>query len=355
MDFIILIPAYEPDEKLPKFAAELKKAGLDALIVDDGSGEKCAPYFEECEKLGYTVVHHDVNKGKGAALKTGLAEIAAKFPEAKWVITADSDGQHTLKSLKKVAAACRENPDALVIGGRFQDSDKIPFKSRLGNGFTRGVFKLATGLKIHDTQTGLRGFPASSIPDMLKVKGDRYEYEMNMLLSLKGWGMPFVEVPIETVYIDNNSGTHFHPIRDSIRVLSQIIKFISASIISFLVDYILYMIFLYAICPLIWQKPLPSFAVPASYLAARVISGVVNYFLNSRMVFKSSGFRQALGYAILWLVVLGLGMLGSYLIRDILHWPGLVCKICVDTPLFILSYFVQREVIFKKKRAVSDI
>ena len=117
--------------------------------------------------------------------------------------------------------------------------------------------------------------------------------------------------------------------------------------------YLLYMLFLYAICPLIWHSPLPSFAVPLSYMASRVISGVVNYLLNSRMVFKSSGVRQAVGYAILWLVVLGLGMLGSYLIRDILRWPGLVCKICVDMPLFILSYFVQREIIFKKKRAVS--
>ncbi|MBO7406087.1 MAG: GtrA family protein, partial [Clostridia bacterium] len=89
------------------------------------------------------------------------------------------------------------------------------------------------------------------------------------------------------------------------------------------------------------------------YFGARIISGIVNYLLNSRIVFKSAGVRQAVGYAILWLVMLGLGMLGSYLIRDLLHWPGIVCKICVDLPLFLLSYFVQREVIFKKKRTVS--
>ncbi|MBO4325810.1 MAG: bifunctional glycosyltransferase family 2/GtrA family protein [Clostridia bacterium] len=355
MDFIILIPAYEPDDKLTAFAKELKEEGLEALIVDDGSGDKCAAYFEECEKIGFKVVHHEVNKGKGAALRTGMRAIAETYPDAKWIITADSDGQHTLASLKKVANACRENPEALVIGGRFQDEDKIPFKSKLGNGFTRLIFKLATGLSIRDTQTGLRGFPMSSVPDMLKVKGDRYEYEMNMLLSIKGWGMGYVEVPIETVYIDNNSGTHFHPVRDSLRVLSQIFKFISASVISFLVDYLLYMLFLYAICPLIWGSPIPSYAVPASYFAARVISGIVNYFLNSRMVFKSSGPRQAAGYAVLWLVILGLGMLGSYLIKDLLGWPGIICKLLVDMPLFLLSYFVQREVIFrKKKKAVND-
>lgn len=353
MEFVILIPAYEPDEKLPAFAKELKDAGLEALIVDDGSGEKCARVFEECEALGYSVVRHEVNRGKGAALRTGMQAIAERFKDVSWIITADSDGQHTLESLQKVAAACRENPEALVLGGRFQDEDNIPFKSKLGNSFTRLMFKIATGLSIHDTQTGLRGFPATAVPDMLKVKGDRYEYEMNMLLSLKSWGMPYVEVPIETVYIDNNAGTHFHPIRDSVRVLSQILKFISSSVISFLVDYLLYMLFLYAICPLIWHRPLPSFAVPVSYMAARIISGIVNYLLNSRIVFKSSGPRQVIGYAILWVVILGLGMLGSYLIRDLLGWPGLVCKLLVDLPLFLLSYFVQREVVFKKKKAVS--
>ncbi len=354
MDFVILIPAYQPDEKLTAFARELKETGLEALVVDDGSGEECAQYFEACELLGLKVVHHEVNRGKGAALRTGMEAISRIYPEARWIITADSDGQHTLESLEKVAAVCRENPDALVLGGRFQDKDKIPFKSRLGNDFTRFVFKLATGISIHDTQTGLRGFPSSAIPRMLEVKGDRYEYEMNMLLSLKGWEMPYKEVPIETVYIDNNAGTHFHPFRDSIRILSQILKFISASVISFVVDYLLYILFLYALCPLILGKPLPSYAVPVSYFAARVISGIVNYILNSRMVFKSSGVRQAAGYAVLWLVVLGLGMLGSYLIKDLLGWPGIICKLLIDAPLFLLSYFVQREIIFKKKKVAGD-
>ena len=352
-EYIILIPAYEPDEKLVKFAEELREAGFDALIVDDGSGEKCAPVFESCEKIGYHIVHHDVNRGKGAALKTGMKYIAENYTDVSWVITADSDGQHTLDSLEKVAEACAENPEALIIGGRFSDSKDIPFKSKLGNGFTRVMFKIATGLSIRDTQTGLRGMPFSSLPDMLKVKGDRYEYEMNMLLSLKEWGMDYKEIPIETIYIENNAGTHFHPIKDSFRVLKQIFKFISSSMISFIVDYLLYALFLYALSPLIFGEPLPSVAVPISYFGARVISGIVNYLLNSRFVFKSSGPKQAVGYFILWFIILGLGMLGSYLIKDVLGWPGIVCKICIDVPLFALSYFAQREIIFRKKKGTQ--
>ena len=132
MDFVILIPAYQPDDKLAAFARELKDAGLEARIVDDGSDpEKCGAHFAACEELAYTVVHHEQNRGKGAALRTGLAAIAERFPDTRWVITADSDGQHTLESLKKVAEACRENPEALVIGGRFRDKESIPFRSRL--------------------------------------------------------------------------------------------------------------------------------------------------------------------------------------------------------------------------------
>ena len=356
MKYIVLIPAYKPDEKLVDFAKALKAENIDALIVDDGSGEECARYFEECEALGYKVVHHPVNRGKGAALRTGFSELKDNHGDAECIITADSDGQHDIDAIRTVAEACEKAPDALVLGGRFRDDEDIPAKSRFGNTFTRAVFKLATGLSVHDTQTGLRGVPVSAIPNMLETKGDRYEYEMNMLLNLKTWNMPFVEVPIKTIYFDNNSGSHFHPIRDSFLIMRQILKFISASLISFVVDWLLYILFLHVIFRLIFGKgagELPSWTVPLSYFGARIISGVVNYLLNSRFVFKSAGKRQFIGYFVLWAVILGLGMLGSFLIKDLLGWPGIVCKLLVDLPLFLLSYFVQREVIFKNRGKAS--
>ena len=134
-------------------------------------------------------------------------------------ITADADGQHKMKDIMAVAEAMEANPDTFVVGGR--DFRETPPRSRFGNTVTRFVFRLATGLKISDTQTGLRGIPACAMEKMTAVAGDRYEYEINVLLSLKEWGLKYMEIPIETVYIDDNSSSHFHPVRDGLKVFSQ--------------------------------------------------------------------------------------------------------------------------------------
>lgn len=349
MNYTILIPAYNPDDKFTAFVDVLKEAGESVLVVDDGSKEECQPLFAYAEEQGLKVVHHDGNKGKGQALRTGFKAIQDDevLGKCDYVITADCDGQHTLESIHKVAAAAEENPGAMIIGGRFQDEEDVPLRSRIGNGLTRLVFKLATGLSIHDTQTGLRAVPASLLDQMAVLKGDRYEYEMNMLLYLKEWSVPYKEIPIATIYYDNNAGSHYNTFRDSWLIFKQIFKFISSSVISFVVDYVLYLIFAAVI-----TKCFPGvkdICVPIAYATARVISGIVNYLLNSRFVFKAKGKRTFVGYFILWFIILCLGAGGSYLIRDLLGLSKFLCKLLVDIPLFLLSYFVQREIIFKKK------
>ena len=201
MNFVILIPAYRPDEKFTAFAAVLLEQNMAVLVVDDGSGPDCDSFFRQAEALGCTVVRHEKNMGKGRAIKTGLQAVKAAFPEAECVITADCDGQHTAESIRTVMRAAAENPQCVILGGRFQEKDSsVPLKSRIGNDFTRGVFRLATGLRIHDTQTGLRAVPAAYIDKMAGLKGERYEYEMNMLLALREYAIPYREVPIPTIY-----------------------------------------------------------------------------------------------------------------------------------------------------------
>ena len=183
MNTIILIPAYKPEESFVDFSALLKERGHVVVAVNDGSGEAFEDIFRRVRDLGVDVIEHDVNKGKGRALKTGLRHIVDSYPETDLVVTADCDGQHKLADIERIIEAGKNNPDAVIIGGRFQDKNvKIPFKSRFGNGVTRLLFRFATGLKIHDTQTGLRGLPASLFDKLLALEGERYEYEMNMLL-----------------------------------------------------------------------------------------------------------------------------------------------------------------------------
>jgi len=119
----VLIPAFEPGPALPRLVADLRHADpdLDVLVVDDGSGPRFAEVFADARDAGARVVMHDVNRGKGAALKTGLADIAVHGPDAD-VVTADADGQHTPLDVLRVADALREDAgrgrSALVLGVR---------------------------------------------------------------------------------------------------------------------------------------------------------------------------------------------------------------------------------------------
>ena len=226
---VVLIPAYKPDDRLIQLTRELKEEKLDVLLVDDGGQKPFAPIFEQCRALGAEIAVHAVNQGKGRALKTGLNAALNIWPDLSGVVTADADGQHTLRDILRIIEAMREHPNALVLGSREFTGD-VPFKSRWGNRITRFVYALARGVHVSDTQTGLRGLPACAIPAMITIDGERYEYEMNVLLKLRDMKLGVVEVPIETIYIDDNSGSHFNPVRDAIRIYAVIFKYLFSSV-----------------------------------------------------------------------------------------------------------------------------
>ena len=110
----------------------------------------------------------------------------------------------------------REHPEGLVLGVR-EFAGKIPFRSRLGNVWTRALFRLVTGISLRDTQTGLRGIPRGLFERLLGIPGDRYEYELRMLVDARFHPSPPLQVPIETVYIDGNKSSHFRPFEDTVR------------------------------------------------------------------------------------------------------------------------------------------
>ncbi|MEG1991296.1 MAG: glycosyltransferase family 2 protein, partial [Christensenella sp.] len=276
----VLIPAYKPDERLNILLSQLD-ASYTAIIVDDGCGSGFGAIFDKAQEQGAIVLTHEINRGKGAALKTGYAYL--KDQPAGTVITADADGQHTADDISLLASAAARNPDSLILGVR--DLSEMPFRSRFGNTITRIVFFMGTGLKISDTQTGLRAFPTSLLDKMLTAEGDRYEYEINVLLNLKNWKVTVVEVPIKTIYIDDNSSSHFNPIKDGFRVFSRIIKHCASSLSCATIDYLLFSLF--------------SLFMPLElrYIAARAISACINYQLSRRIVFHGQpSAKSAIGY-----------------------------------------------------------
>ena len=229
MKYIALIPAYCPGTPLVKLTEELNESGFTCLVVDDGSSDQSI--FQMLGK-DIVVLRHEANKGKGAAMKTGMRFIQENEVECI-VVTADADGQHLATDILHCGKISEENPESLILGVRQFNKEYVPMKSYYGNKITESIFNIFTGIHISDTQTGLRAFHSSLIPHMLAPEGERYEYEMNQLLYCVRKQISILEVPITTVYEDNNKGSHFHPLRDSALIYSQILRYSAANIIRF--------------------------------------------------------------------------------------------------------------------------
>jgi glycosyltransferase involved in cell wall biosynthesis len=280
------------------------------------------------------VLYHSENRGKGAALRTGIAHIK-KQPQVKGIVTADADGQHTPGDISLVIETMKANPEVMVIGSRSFKGD-VPARSRFGNTLTRGIFRLATGLKVTDTQTGLRGLPRRIFAELCAMEGDRYEYEMSMLLNIDRWGIKYIEVPIETVYLEGNKSSHFHALRDSWLIYGKILKFIASSLASFVVDYAMFALLNLALSLDYWS----------SYFLARAVSSFVNFSINRHVVFANGGRISVLKYYLLVILIMALGI-GVGNLLTVIGVPDLLAKVLVDLPLFFLSYTVQRKYIFK--------
>lgn len=225
---IVLIPAYQPGEALIESTNRLLNDGYTVVVVDDGSG---VDYRSVFKRLAHSIhlVSHDTNRGKGAALKTGYRYIRDHFDDFI-IATADADGQHDASDIQKVAKAYKQHPGSLLLGSRTFEDGQVPLRSRFGNILTRKIFSLITKIRITDTQTGLRVFDASLIDFMIGVSGERFEYEMNVLLACSRAHVPIVELPIKTIYENGNNSSHFNPIKDSLTIYGQILKFSSASL-----------------------------------------------------------------------------------------------------------------------------
>lgn len=349
-DVSVIIPSLNPDEKLINTVNELEIVGFsDIIVVDDGSGEEYSDRFAEIEnRASCTVLHHEVNKGKGAALKTAFEFVSASRPNSKGVITIDDDGQHLTKDIKSCVDSMLCHNET-VLGCRDFSLPNVPPRSRFGNRMTSIVFRLFCGLKISDTQTGLRAIPGEFLPVLLSIKGDRYEYETNMLLEFKRQSIPYREETIETVYIDDNQSSHFRPIRDSLRIYRLILAYCLSSGVSTLTD--LGMFFL--LSKFVF---LGAGSVIWSTVLARVISATVNFSLNRSAVF---GNRNKLAFSLLkyFAVAVPIMLISAFSLKGLEFLLGLesrllltLFKMVVDTLLFFVSFRLQQNWVFKIRK-----
>ena len=341
----LVIPSLEPDEKLIKLLYTLdgQFPYQDVIIVNDGSAPSYDHFFEEAQAMGCKILRHGVNLGKGRALKTAFNEIILQNGYYSGVVIADSDGQHSVADILKCAKMMEENPNALILGCRDFSSDNVPFKSRYGNILTRNVMKIFCGLNITDTQTGLRGISLDFMKILMNVKGERFEFETNMLLATKEHEIEIVEVPIETIYIDDNSSSHFNPVKDSIRIYTLFGKFIFSSVASFVVDIVLFRIAIHLL------QGVAQYILIAT-VAARVLSSLFNFTVNKNGVFKSKSkdHMVVVRYYILCICQMLVSAGAVTVLHSILQGNETVIKMIVDFMLFLLSFQIQREWVFRR-------
>ena len=350
MDYLIVIPALNPKSDLIDYIDSLISSGYShILLVDDGSRIDCRHIFDTAdERSECSILRHDVNMGKGRALKDAMIWYRNNCSSLRGIITVDSDGQHVVEDVQKVAAAMDEHEDSLILGARDFDSDNVPSKSRFGNKTTIVALKLFIGGNISDTQTGLRGIPNCLTERFSTLPGDRFEYETQMLIDAIHSGTDIVEVPIRTVYIDDNSETHFHPVIDSFKIyrviLGTFFRYLLSSLSSFLVDYGIF-------CGMIFALGVSALSQTAqvwiSTVIARICSSLFNYTVNKKLVFKSDrGMITLVMYYVLCVVQMAASAALVSLIGAT-GFPVQIAKIIVDSVLFLVSFRIQKTLIFK--------
>lgn len=346
----VILPSLNPDQKLEQVVDGLLREGFtDIVIVNDGSDEAhMLPFLRAADHSEVTLLTHEINRGKGRALKTAFAYVLENRPDTAGVITVDGDNQHASHDIKACALRLLEEKDKVILGCRDFDGKEVPARSRFGNKTTSMVFRLLCGINVSDTQTGLRAIPRSALPLMCRTPGERFEYETEMLFALKRNRIAFSEVKIDTVYLEENSSSHFHPVRDSLRIYGIIFKFLFSSVVSFLIDYGLFTLILFLLTGRI-ARTLALFT--ASFLA-RAGSSVCNYALNKKAVFRSDApigrslikyyvlciCQAALSFGIVWLFGALLG--GSPYVDTLL-------KPIVDIILFCVSFQIQQRWVFR--------
>lgn len=346
MKVALIVPAYKPtQDMIPMLRRFVQDTDFVPVVVDDGSGVEFEHIFAKTPD-GIILLRHEINRGKGAALKTAMRYILEQMPDCELAVTADADGQHRYEDILSVVRTAQKFPWALVLGSRAFDG-KIPLRSRVGNAITRQVFAAASGTPVRDTQTGLRAFGRDAMERFVDIPGERYEYEINMLLYAARNGIEILEETIETVYIDGNSSSHFNPFRDSIKIYLCIFKYIASSLIGAGVDFVALLLF----------KSLTS-SLPAdisllvSVVLARIISATVNFTINKTVVFQSRGSwkQEMLKYAALALCVVAANYLLLNLLSIQLGWPLIPAKILVEVALFCANFLIQGRFVYRRKQ-----
>jgi len=345
MSVTAIIPAYNPDKKFYIVIEGLIQAGFkNIIVVNDGTDERYKNIFEKIKNNKKCIfLEHDTNLGKGRALKTAFNYFLRNYPEDIGVVTLDADNQHKISDVIKCTKELKKHPNHLIIGSRNFNQENVPKRSALGNKITSFAFGVFCGLKVTDTQSGLRAIPTEFVKKLINLEGERFEFETNMLLETKVLKIPIREVEIETVYINGNTSSNFNPLLDSFNIYKVIFKFLFSSFTSIICDYAFFILLgmFFSFLP-------QQLELLIAIFGARTISSIVNFNLNRKIVFRNSDDIKKLiiRYYILASVIMFCSYAGVYFFTYKFNMEEIVAKIIIDIILFIASFKFQNNWVF---------
>lgn len=331
-----LIPSFRPTDILFRLLEELRGASpAPIVVIDDGSGAEYAPVFERVRQMpGTVVLVNAVNLGKGAALKHGMNHILVHHPDCIGVVTADADGQHAVTDILRVAEALQGDPERVVFGVRAFDAD-VPLRSRFGNTVSRYIYRFLIGIRLSDTQTGLRGIPKRLMGRCLAIRANRYEFETEQLVVVKSDRMAVQEIPIQTIYLESNRESHFRPLRDSARIYFVLLRYSVASVVTSMVDLAVFGTVLAVSGDLVWSN-----------VTGRLVALWVQFMLLQSFVFR---LRGGVGTLAMYIGLVAVsGVISTALQFQLARFVPIpmIAKTMVELPVFVFNFLFLRDFVF---------
>ena len=305
------------------------------VVVDDGSGSDYEAIFQSVKQVPDTsLLTNAVNLGKGAALKHGMNYILVSYPACTGVVTADADGEHSAADILKIAAELKEKPDNVIFGARQFGLD-VPLRSRFGNLISRYLYRFFIGLSLSDTQTGLRGIPRSLMTRCLSIRANRYEFETEQLIIIKSAGMPVREIPIQTIYIDDNRTSHFRPLLDSAQIYFVLLRYVGSSLITEAVDLVVFATIM------AWSGDLLL-----SNTVGRLVAIWAQFTLLQKFVFRLRGNAKMFAAYLGLVVVSGIVSTAMQIqLANLVPFP-VAAKIIAEVLVFLFNFLFLRDLVF---------
>jgi len=336
---VFLIPSYQPTPLFCNLLAEIRASdSAPIIVVDDGSGPAYSELFQRAAEVpSVAILRNAVNLGKGAALKHGMNHVLVDYPDCIGVITADADGQHAVSDVLKVANELRLGSTDVIFGTRDFGRD-VPFRSKLGNVVSRYFYHFLIGINLSDTQTGLRGIPRRLMELSLSIRSNRYEFETEQIITAKTTSFKFRELPIQTVYIDHNSSSHFNPILDSFRIYFVLLRYALSSIATALADFFVFVVL-----------TANGIQVLGANMSARAVALWIQFILLKKYVFKSKAGLSILIAYVAYVFFSGYvsSVMQGEFTNDVINSP-LLAKVVVESVIWIFNFMFLRDIIFRK-------